>query len=83
MALFKEREIKQYDSETAGSGVYSIGVKLYVRTRVRYGKIKSGRVKSKIDCKLKVPLGSNTTFANGITFKATKCGNVHFVNGSD
>lgn len=83
--LLKEKEVKDYNSETS-SGIYSIDVKIGVRTRVRYGKIKTGYLKppEKIVCKLKVPLRNSdnkTLLASDFDFKASKCSNVYILTG--
>ncbi|XP_041028193.1 NDR1/HIN1-like protein 10 isoform X2 [Juglans microcarpa x Juglans regia] len=71
------RDLSKFELEKS-VGAYSIDVKLSVRIRIKYGKIKTARFKPrKIDCPLKVYLStSNGTAAEG--FRTTKCGNVHF-----
>ncbi|XP_022747458.1 NDR1/HIN1-like protein 10 [Durio zibethinus] len=53
-------------------GIYSIDVKLYLRIRFKVGWVKTGRIKPKISCNLKVPLDSNGSLAG--TPETTKCG---------
>ncbi|KAM1093395.1 hypothetical protein ACFX10_008545 [Malus domestica] len=64
-----------FNSETA-AGVYSIDVKISLRVRARFGKIKTPDYgPSNINCNLKVPLSLSETLPSG--FNATKCRNVH------
>ncbi|PON83117.1 Late embryogenesis abundant protein [Trema orientale] len=82
---FKEKDDKQYDVETS-SGVYSIDVKLALRLRVRFGKIKTAHFKPpKIDCnKLKVPLRAyNGTSGSNVSFKTVKCENIFIFTSRD
>ena len=81
LLLLKEKDMKQYDSET-GLGFYSIDVQLALRVRIRYGKIKTRPFKPrKILCRLKIPLSNsiNGTSTNGYSFRATSCGNVYIL----
>ncbi|KAM2044161.1 hypothetical protein ACFX1T_008518 [Malus domestica] len=64
-----------FNSETA-AGVYSIDVKISLRVRARFGKIKTPDYgPSNINCNLKVPLSLSETLPSG--FNATKCRNIH------
>ncbi|KAF3441673.1 hypothetical protein FNV43_RR15588 [Rhamnella rubrinervis] len=82
--LFKDKELKKYNTET-NAGVYSIEVRLALRVKARYGKLKTRYYKpqEKVSCKLKLPLLVNNSIngtasiANSIKFKATWCGNVY------
>ncbi|XP_060967613.1 NDR1/HIN1-like protein 10 [Cannabis sativa] len=77
---FKEKDDEQYKLEIS-SGVYSIDVKLALRLKIRFGKIKTGHLKPPtINCNnLKLPLlSSNGNENNGVlNFKSVKCKNVH------
>ncbi|XP_009374728.2 NDR1/HIN1-like protein 10 [Pyrus x bretschneideri] len=75
LAVFGERDLSQFNAETA-AGVYSIDVKISLRVRARFGKIKSPDYgPSNINCNLKVPLSLSETLPSD--FNATKCRNVH------
>jgi len=54
------------------SGIYSIDVKLYLRIRFKLGKVKSPRLRPRIECELKVPLNSSNGGASGAA-DTTKC----------
>ncbi|KAI3471744.1 hypothetical protein Pfo_028397 [Paulownia fortunei] len=60
MVLLGNRELSNYNGDRS-SGAYDIDVKLYLRIRLKFGFVKSTRVKPKIDCDLKIPLSSNGT----------------------
>ena len=69
-------EIDRYNFEKS-LGIFSIEVKINVRMRARYGKIRTGHFKHpKIDCELKVPLLSKNGTYSVIDhdFEATRCG---------
>ncbi|XP_062020800.1 NDR1/HIN1-like protein 10 [Rosa rugosa] len=79
---FGNADISQFNKETTAR-VYSIDLQLALRIKARFGKLKTRNYKPyrKIDCKLKVPLSLNGTYANG--FKANKCSNVYFFHNPD
>lgn len=77
LVVFGEREISQFNSETA-AGVYGIDVRLYLGINVfTSGKFKTSysNPSHKIDCKLKVPLQFSETSTNRFIFNTTKCRN--------
>ncbi|KAM0989987.1 hypothetical protein ACFX2C_008563 [Malus domestica] len=75
LVVFGERDLSHFNSETA-AGVYSIDVKISLRVRARFGKIKTPDYgPSNINCNLKAPLSLSETLPSG--FNATKCRNVH------
>lgn len=88
--LFKEKDMKKYNMEKS-AGVYSIEVKLALRVKARYGKLKTRYYKpaDKVSCKLKLPLLSNSmngtasTAANGAKFMPAVCGNVYVLTTKD
>ncbi|XP_024026818.1 LOW QUALITY PROTEIN: NDR1/HIN1-like protein 3 [Morus notabilis] len=54
------------------AGVYDIDVKLYLRIRFKFGKVKTWRLKPKIKCDLKVPISADGK-SPAVGFKRTKC----------
>ncbi|KAB2631541.1 protein YLS9-like [Pyrus ussuriensis x Pyrus communis] len=83
LVVFGEQcDLSQFNLDTA-AGVYSIDVKISLRVRARFGKIKTPDYgPSNINCNLKVPLSLSETLPSG--FNATKCRNVHVLtNPSD
>ncbi|XP_022766974.1 NDR1/HIN1-like protein 10 [Durio zibethinus] len=64
-------ETSKFNEETT-NGLYSIDVKLYLRIRLKIGRIKTGRFKPKISCDLKVPLSSGNGSLAG-ALETTKC----------
>uniref|UniRef100_A0A803P5J1 Late embryogenesis abundant protein LEA-2 subgroup domain-containing protein n=1 Tax=Cannabis sativa TaxID=3483 RepID=A0A803P5J1_CANSA len=77
---FKEKDDEHYELETS-SGVYSIDVKLALKLRVRYGKIKTKYFKPPtINCNnLKLSLSNHNDHREngGLNFKPVKCKNIH------
>lgn len=63
-------QLTQFNAEKI-AGVYSVDVNLYLRIRFKVGKLKTGRVKPKVKCDLKVPLSS--TGNSAVAFESTKC----------
>ncbi|KAJ8900043.1 hypothetical protein K2173_024158 [Erythroxylum novogranatense] len=57
LVLLTSDESSQFNEDKT-SGVYDIYVKLYLRIRFKVGKFKTGKLKPKIGCDLKVPLNS-------------------------
>ncbi|KAK1561954.1 hypothetical protein Q3G72_003776 [Acer saccharum] len=55
------------------SGIYSVDVKLYLRIRFKLGKVKSPRLKPRIDCELKVPVNSSNGGGASGAADTTKC----------
>ncbi|KAF4364223.1 hypothetical protein F8388_000175 [Cannabis sativa] len=83
---FKEKDDEHYELETS-SGVYSIDVKLALKLRVRYGKIKTKYFKPPtINCNnLKLSLSNHNDHREngGLNFKPVKCKNIHiFTSGT-
>lgn len=66
-----DKEMSNYNGDRT-SGMYDIEVKLYLRTRLKFSFVKSGRVKPKIECDLKIPLKSNGTAASGV-YESKRC----------
>ncbi|XP_022926156.1 NDR1/HIN1-like protein 3 [Cucurbita moschata] len=77
MILLGTDGISSFNSEKS-SGIFKIDVKLNLRVRFKFGFVKFGHYKPKINCPLKVPLTSNGTSSssssssNGV-FETTKC----------
>ncbi len=69
LVLLGTDELSEFNTEKS-AGVYNIDVKLYLRIRFKVGKLKTWKLKPKIECDLKVPLGSN---GNSAGFERTKC----------
>lgn len=76
-AVFKGQQLVVLDAEQLSeldqqktAGVYNIDVKLYLRIRLKFGAVKSWRLKPKIECDLKVPISADGTTAG---FETTKC----------
>lgn len=65
MVLLSGEEKTEYE-EQKKAGVYDIDVKLYLRIRFKFGKVKTWRLKPKVKCDLKVPISA-------VGFKRTKC----------
>ncbi|KAL3642752.1 hypothetical protein CASFOL_013567 [Castilleja foliolosa] len=59
LVVLGNRELSNYNSDRS-AGAFDIDVKLYLRIRLKFGFVKSMRVKPKIDCDLRVPLGNGT-----------------------
>ena len=68
--LLAAEELSEFNSEKT-AGVYNIDVKLYLQLRLKVGKLKTWKLKPKVDCELRVPLSSNGNSATG--FESTKC----------
>lgn len=64
-------EISKYNDQST-SGTFDIEVKLYIRGRLKFGWVKSPRIKPKIECDLKIPLESNGRSSG--TFESKRCG---------
>ncbi|KAK9921427.1 hypothetical protein M0R45_029936 [Rubus argutus] len=60
----------EYDQQTT-AGVYNIQMKLYLRIRFKFGRIKTGKFKPRVKCDLDVPLSKNGNSAT--TFQTTRC----------
>jgi hypothetical protein len=71
MVLLGDKELSNYNSDRS-SGMYDIDVKLYLRIRLKFGIVKSTRVKPKIDCDLKIPLTANGT-APSAAYESKRC----------
>ncbi|GMY25362.1 Protein YLS9 [Fagus crenata] len=69
VVLLGTDELSEFNTEKS-AGVYNIDVKLYLRIRFKVGKLKTWKMKPKIECDLKVPFGSN---GNSAGFEKTKC----------
>ncbi|KAL9684349.1 hypothetical protein QQ045_021785 [Rhodiola kirilowii] len=65
--VFGELESSEYDDEEKLTGVYPIDLRVYLRLKLRFGKLTTKTMKSKIACDLEVPLNNS----NG--FQTTKC----------
>ncbi|CAN4089622.1 unnamed protein product [Withania somnifera] len=61
LVQFVDNLRSDYNNEK-DSGVYEIGLRLYMRIRLKFGWIKSKKIKPMIKCDLKVPFKSNATF---------------------
>ncbi|KAG7958337.1 hypothetical protein I3843_10G016300 [Carya illinoinensis] len=70
VVLLGADELSELNSDKS-VGVFDVEVKLYLRIRFKLGKVKSWRMRPKIECDLKVPLSSNGKVAGG--FQTTKC----------
>ncbi|XP_062167514.1 NDR1/HIN1-like protein 3 [Alnus glutinosa] len=70
LVLLGTDELSQFNAEKT-AGVYTIDVKLNLRIRFKVGKVKTGRLKPKVKCDLKVPLSS--TGNSAVVFQNTKC----------
>ncbi|KAG8374036.1 hypothetical protein BUALT_Bualt11G0089200 [Buddleja alternifolia] len=62
------RERSNYDGDRS-SGVYDIEVRLYMRIRMRFGVVRSPRVKPNVECDLRIPLSANGTVVGGFEFR--------------
>ncbi|KAL6138300.1 hypothetical protein ACLB2K_063583 [Fragaria x ananassa] len=60
----------EYQKQTS-AGVYEIEMKLYLRIRFKFGRIKTGKFKPRVECDLKVPLSTNGNSAT--TFETKRC----------
>ena len=69
--------MERYNSERS-EGIYRIHVKLDLRMRLRYGKIKTGILNPPmVECVINVPLRSNgVSKTSSVGFEATSCGHV-------
>ncbi|XP_009599460.1 NDR1/HIN1-like protein 10 [Nicotiana tomentosiformis] len=72
LIMLGDKEKSDYSGEK-DSGVYAIGVKLYMRIRLKFGWIKTKKIKPMIMCDLKVPFKSNGTTSSSTTFERTQC----------
>ncbi|CAM8959504.1 unnamed protein product [Rhodiola kirilowii] len=66
VVVFGESESSEFDEEKL-TGVYPIDLRVYLRLKLRFGKLTTKTMKSKIACDLEVPLN------NGNGFQTTKC----------
>ncbi|KAK4480912.1 hypothetical protein RD792_011770 [Penstemon davidsonii] len=71
LVLLGNREQSNYNGDRS-SGMYDIDVKLYMRIRLKFGIVKSTRVRPKIDCDLSIPLSSNGTASSGV-YESKRC----------
>lgn len=71
LLLLDSGEISKYN-EQRSSGTFDIEVKLYLRSRLKFGWVKSPKIKPKIECDLKIPLDSNRTSSGA--FESKRCG---------
>ncbi|XP_070021700.1 NDR1/HIN1-like protein 3 [Nicotiana sylvestris] len=71
LVLLGDREKSNYNNEK-NSGVYEMEVKLYMRIRLKFGRIKTRKIKPKIECDFKVPLESNGR-SSSANFEETRC----------
>nr|CAA68848.1 hin1 [Nicotiana tabacum] len=71
LVLLGDREKSNYNNEK-NLGVYEMEVKLYMRIRLKVGWIKTHKIKPKIECDFKVPLGSNGR-SSSANFEETRC----------
>lgn len=70
VVLLGNREISNYN-EDRNSGMFDIEVMLYLRIRLKFGFVKSTRVKPNIECDLRIPLRSNGTSSG--TYESKRC----------
>ncbi|KAL2503132.1 NDR1/HIN1-like 2 [Forsythia ovata] len=70
VVLLGNKELSNYNNNK-NSGMYDIEVILYLRTRLKFGFVKSTKVKPKIECDLKIPLHSNGTSSG--TYESKRC----------
>ncbi|KAK7268082.1 hypothetical protein RIF29_20768 [Crotalaria pallida] len=68
-----EKQVSELNKEK-GSGVYDIDVTLNLKVRFKLGLFKSGKLKPKVRCELKVPLKSHNGTSPGDVFQITECG---------
>lgn len=71
LVLLGDREKSNYNNEK-NLGVFEMEVKLYMRIRLKVGWIKTHKIKPKIECDFKVPLGSNGR-SSSANFEETRC----------
>ncbi|KAJ8570613.1 hypothetical protein K7X08_037585 [Anisodus acutangulus] len=71
LVLLGDREKSNYNNEK-NSGVYEMEVKLYMRIRLKAGRIKTHKIKPKIECDFKVLLESNGR-PSSAKFEETRC----------
>ncbi|GMN39532.1 hypothetical protein TIFTF001_008771 [Ficus carica] len=78
-AVFKGQHLVVLDAKKQSeldvqkkAGIYDIDVKLYLRIRLKFGAVKSWRLKPKIECDLKVPISADGK-TPGVGFERTKC----------
>ncbi|KAK7244833.1 hypothetical protein RIF29_39660 [Crotalaria pallida] len=74
LVVLNADQVSELNKEKS-EGVYDIELKIYLRIRFKLGKLKTGKLKPKIECDLRVPL---TTSTNGNSvpgggFQTTKC----------
>ncbi|KAM0977976.1 hypothetical protein ACFX13_014258 [Malus domestica] len=62
--------LSEYNQQKS-TGIYEIDLKIYLRIRFKFGLIKTGKFKPKIECDLKVPMTQNGNSVG--TFQTTKC----------
>ncbi|GFQ03427.1 protein yls9 [Phtheirospermum japonicum] len=70
VVMLGNRELSSYNSDRS-AGAFPIDVKLYLRIRLKFGFVKSMRVKPNIDCDLRVPLSQNGTVSG--VYEPTRC----------
>lgn len=71
LVMLGSNEISNYNDDKK-SGLYNIDVKLYMRIRLKFGWVKSPKVKPKIKCDLQIPLDSNGKSTGN--FESKRCG---------
>ncbi|XP_060177075.1 NDR1/HIN1-like protein 10 [Lycium barbarum] len=70
LVLLGDREKSNYNNEK-NSGIYEMEVKLYMRIRLKAGRIKTHKIKPKIECDFKVPLDSSGR--SSTNFESKRC----------
>lgn len=72
LLLLAGQGLTEFNAETV-AGVYEMNVELNLRIRLKFGAVRIGKFKPKVNCEFKVPLSSDGNSVVGSVFESTGC----------